>query len=147
MPSNVLTRYESACRGGHEQVQMLLHLYQQLEEDAGGALTEQLNGHIRSEQLRRDRDMLAKKLSQLDLLQTEPDPEREKLLGLFTDLKRAFTADEGQTIRERLASEESEFLELVQEVADHDSDESIASSVRHTREAIALLTSLSGSGN
>jgi hypothetical protein len=147
MSGNVLTRYESACRGGHEQAQLLLHLYQHLVDDAEDALTEQLNVQSRSKQLRRDRDLLAKKLSQLDLLQTEPDPEREQLLELFTDLKRAFTTDDEQAISERLASEESEFLKLVEEVAEHDNDESVASSVGQTREAIALLASLSGSGH
>ena len=147
MTNKVLTRYESACRSGHEQAQLLLHLYEQLVDDAEDSLIRQLNVHNRSKQLRRDRDILSEKLSQLDLLQTEPDPEREKLLDLFTDLKRAFTADNAHTISERLAREESEFLELIQEVAEHDSDESVANSVAETGAVIGLLNSLAESGS
>lgn len=147
MPNNILTKYQSACRGGHEQAQLLLHLYEHLGEDVADSLIARLNVNDRLKQLRRDRDILLEKLSELDLLQTEPDPEREKLLEIFTDLKRAFTADDEHAIGDRLAREESEFLKLVQEVAEHDSDESVASSVSQTRAAVELLNSFSGSSN
>lgn len=147
MSNNVLTKYESACRGGHEQAQLLLHLYEHLVEDTGDSLIERLKVNNRLNELRHDKEILSEKLSQLDLLQTEPDPEREKLLELFTDLKRAFTADDEHAISDRLAREESEFLDLVQEVAEHNSDESIASSLVQTRAAIELLASLAKTGN
>ncbi len=146
MPNNVLTKYESACREGHEQAQLLLHLYEHLVDDAEDSLIEKLNVHSRSKQLRRDREVLSEKLAQLGLLQTEPDPEREKLLDLFTDLKRAFTDDDEHTISDRLAREESAFLELVQEVAGHDTDVSVTNSVAETRSAIERLGSLSEFG-
>lgn len=147
MPNNVLTRYESACRGGHAQAQMLIHLYEQLVEDVPDSLIARLNINDRLKQLRRARDSLSAKLSELDLLQTEPDPEREKLLELFTDLKRAFTADDEHAIGDRLAREESEFLEFVQEAAEHASDELVESIVVQTRAAIELLKAHTKSGN
>ncbi len=147
MPNHVLTKYQSACREGHAQAQLLLHLYEQLADDERGTLIERLNVGNRLNELRRDRNLLSEKLSQLDLLQTEPDPEREKLLELFTDLKRAFTADDEHAISDRLAKEESAFLELLQEVAGHDSDQSVGTSVAQTRAANELLNSLSQSGD
>lgn len=147
MPNNVLTRYESACRGGHAQAQLLLHLYEQLIEDVAGSQIARWNINDRLKQLRRARDSLSEKLSELDLLQTEPDPEREKLLELFTDLKRAFTADDEHAISDRLATEESEFLKFIQEVAEHASDESVENIVVQTRAAIDLLKSYTESGN
>lgn len=147
MPNSVLTKYESACRGGHAQAQLLLHLYKHLVAGTGDPLIERLNVNNRLKQLRHDRDLLSEKLSQLDLLQTEPDPERERLLELFTDLKRAFTADDQRAISDRLAREEAEFLDLVQEVAKHDSDKLVGSSVVQTRQAIELLNTLAESGN
>lgn len=147
MPNSVLTRYESACRGGHAQAQLLMHLYEQIVEDVPDSLIARLNISDRLKQLRRARQSLSEKLSELDLLQTEPDPEREKLLELITNLKRAFTADDEHAINDRLATEESEFLKFVQEVADQASDELVGHIVVQTRAAIELLKSHAVSGN
>lgn len=147
MPNNVLTRYESACRGGHAQAQLLMHLYEQIIEDVPDSLIARLNINDRLKQLQRARDSLSTKLSDLDLLQTKPDPEREKLLELYTDLKRAFTADDEHAISDQLAREESEFLKFVQEVAEHANDELVESVVAQTRAAIELLKSHTESGN
>lgn len=147
MPNNVLTRYESACRGGHAQAQLLTHLYEQLVEDVAGSLIARLKISDRLKQLRCARDTLSEKLLELGLLQTEPDPEREELLDLFTDLKRAFAADDEHTIADRLTREESEFLEFVQEVVEHASDELVESIAVQTRAAIELLKSHTESGN
>lgn len=147
MPNSVLTRYESACRGGHAQAQLLMHLYEQIVEDVPDSLIARLNISDRLKQLRRARHSLSEKLSELDLLQTEPDPEREKLLELITNLKRAFTADDEHAINDRLATEESEFLKFVQEVADQASDELVEHIVVQTRAAIELLKSHAVSGN
>ncbi len=147
MPNNVLTRYESACRGGHAQAQLLTHLYEPLVEDATGSLIARLKIDDRLKQLRHARDTLSGKLAELDLLQTEPDPEREELLDLFTDLKRAFAVDDDHTIGDRLAREESEFLKFAQEVAEHASDELMENTAAQTRVAIELLKSHTESGN
>lgn len=147
MPNNVLTRYESACRGGHAQAQLLMHLYEQIIEDVPDSLIARLNINDRLKELRRAQHSLSEKLSELDLLQTEPDPEREKLLELFTNLKRAFTADDEHAISDRLAKEESEFLQVVHEVAEHTGDELVESIVEQTRAAIELLKSHAESGN
>lgn len=147
MPNNVLTRYESACRGGHAQAQLLMHLYEHIVKDVPDSLSDRLNISDRLSQLRRARHSLSEKLSELDLLQTEPDPEREELLELFTNLKRAFTADDEHAISDRLATEESEFLKFVVEVAEHASDELVESIVVQTRAAIELLKSHAESGN
>lgn len=147
MPNNLLTTYESACRGGHSQAQLLIHLYEQIAEDVPDSLTARLKINDRLKQLRQAQDSLSEKLSELDLLQTEPDPEREKLLEIFTNLKYAFTAEDEHTISDRLATEESEFLKFVQEVAEHASDKLVEIIVVQTRAAIALLTSHAESGN
>lgn len=147
MPNNVLTRHESACRSGHEQAQLLTHLYEQLVEDGAGPLIARLDISVRLKQLRHARDSLSAKLSELDLLQTEPDPEREELLELFNDLKHAFTADDEHAASDRLGRQESEFLEFVEEVAGHASDELMESIAVQTRGAIELLKSHTESGN
>jgi hypothetical protein len=139
MPETVLTEYQSACRAAYEQVQLLQHLYERLLDDESARLNAQLNVDERSRQLQRDQDILAVRLAKLDLLKSEPDPEKERLLELFTDLKRAFSNDDQRAIAERLIKEERDYLQFIQQAAGHDSDESLSDAVLQAHAAVEHL--------
>lgn len=139
MPEAVLTEYQSACRAAHEQVQLLRHLYERLLDDESARLNGQLNVDGRTRQLERDQNLLAGRLEKLGLLQSQPDPEKERLLELFTDLKRAFSDKDDRAVAERLIKEERNYLQFMQEAAGHDSDETLSDAILQTRAALAHL--------
>lgn len=142
MSNTLLTEQQSACRAAHEQVQMLQDLYKRLlgDEDERHAVRFRLDQ--RTGELLRDRNVLARKLEELDLLRTEPDPEREGILEVITELKRAFSLDDDNAVGERLIHEEQELLQLAKQLAQHDEDDAVAEIVRNTGEAIRHLESL-----
>jgi hypothetical protein len=140
MPETVLTEYQGACRAAHEQAQLLQHLYERLLDDESARLNAQLNVDERSRQLQRDQHVLAGRLAKLDLLKSEPDPEKERLLELFTDLKRAFSNDGERAIVERLIKEERDYLKFIRQAAGHDSDESLSHAVLQAHAAVEHLS-------
>ncbi|HUD96471.1 MAG TPA: hypothetical protein VMO24_02940 [Woeseiaceae bacterium] len=142
MPETVLTEYQSACRAAHEQAQLLRHLYERLLDDESALLNAQLNVDERTRQLERDQDLLAGRLEKLDLLKSQPDPEKERLLELFTDLKRAFSNEDNHAIAERLIKEERNYLKFIQQAAGHDSDESLSDAVLQTHAALGHLSTI-----
>lgn len=139
MPETVLTEYESACRAAHEQAQLLRHLYERLLDDESARLNARLNVDERSRQLERDQDLLAERLEKLGLLQSQPDPEKERLLELFTDLKRAFSDEDDRAVAERLIKEERDYLQFIQEAVSHDSDETLSDAILQTHAALTHL--------
>lgn len=139
MENAVLTERQSACRAAHEQVQLLQHLYSRLAADGQ---VEGIEADRRLNELRDDRQLLAGKLKQLGILRTEPDPEREGLLELAAELKRALGADDQGAVGRRLATEEREFLRLCEQLGAQDEDEQIVESIDRTRAAIGRLGSM-----
>ena len=140
MENTVLTEHESACRAAHEQVQLLQHLYGRLAEENGGR-HQGFDRRRRMDELRRDREALVARLKTLGLLRTEPDPEREGLLGIATELKQAFGGRNGDAVTDRLVTEEREFLRLCEQLASHDDDQKIDEIIDRTRVAIEGLQS------
>lgn len=138
MESTVLTEHQSACRAAHEQVQLLQHLYTRLAEQ-DGAGDGRIDERGRMQELRQDRQRLVAKLKGLGLLRTEPDPEREGLLDIATELKRAFGSTEDDAVVDRLVTEEREFLRLCEQLAAHDDDEQIVETIDRTYAAIERL--------
>jgi hypothetical protein len=141
MENTVLTERQSACRAAHEQVQLLQHLYGRLAEEHGSH-QEIIDERRRTDELREDRQMLVAKLKSLGLLRTEPDPEREGLLDIATELKRAFGGRNVEAVTGRLATEEREFLHRCQQLADHDDDDAIGVAIERTQAAIERLESV-----
>jgi hypothetical protein len=137
--NTVLTEHQSACRAAHEQVQLLQHLYARLAEQ-DGAGDERIDAGGRIQELREDRQRLVTKLKKLGLLRTEPDPEREGLLDIATELKRAFGGTDDDALVVRLVTEEREFLRLCEQLAAHDDDEQIVETIDRTHAAIKRLS-------
>lgn len=143
MNNAVLTDRQSACRAAHEQAELLQHLYDDLFGDAGGDRCAAFQLDRRLQELRTASRLLAGKLSQLGLLRTQPDPEREGLLEVLTGLKQAFGAGDERAASDRLLAEEQEFLKLNEQLAEHDEDDALAATIKDTRAAIARLEELS----
>ena len=141
MPNTLLTEYQSACRAAHEQVQMLQDLYQHLSGNEKLPAIASIDVSERVRQLRAYEEILSRKLREQDLLPTRPDPEREGLLELMTELKAAITGGgDRPATDERLAAEESELLQLTEQILQHEEDEAIRDARASTREAIASLS-------
>lgn len=139
MSGTLLTDFQSACRAAHEQVQMLQDLYEHLGgADSGGTRTS-IDAQKRMTELRDLEELLARKLREQDLLPTRPDPEREGLLELITGMKASVTGEARPAADERLAAEETELLQHVEQMLKEDDDASIGKACARTREAVAQL--------
>lgn len=139
MPSTVLTEFQSACRAAHEQVQMLKDLYEHLCGPQSHLAAASIDVEHRVAELTSLQEVLSQKLEQQDLLPTQPDPERESLLELITGVKATVTGEEKPAADERLATEESELLQYVEKILEHDNDVSLEEARARTRDAIARL--------
>jgi hypothetical protein len=137
MPNTLLTDFQGACRAAHEQVQMLQDLYEHLCGPDSAAAS--IDADERLAELRDFQDVLSQKLEEQDLLPTRPDPEREGLLELITGVKAAVTGEEKPAADERLASEESELLQHIEKMLEHDKDAALEEARGRTRDAIARL--------
>jgi hypothetical protein len=146
MPNTLLTEYQSACRAAHEQVQMLQDLYQHLSGKEHVHAIASIDVPERLRQLRDYQEILSRKLQEQDLLPTQPDPERESLLELVTELKAAITGGDRPATGERLAAEESELLQLTEQILRHDVDGAVRQARARTREAIASLLASANAG-
>lgn len=140
MENTVLTEHESACRAAHEQVQLLQHLYARLAEENDGR-HQSIDRRRRMDELRTDRQALVARLKALGLLRTEPDPEREGLLGIAAELKQAFAGRNGDAVTDRLLTEECEFLRLCEQLAGHDDAGALGEIIDRTRAAVERLQS------
>jgi hypothetical protein len=140
MASTVLTEFQGACRAAYEQVQMLQDLYEHLAGQAGHRDLTSINVDQRIGELRHFQELLSGKLQQQDLLPTRPDPEKEGLLELLTELKAAFGGANRPAASERLAAEEAELLQATGQLLAHEQDEAIADAHARTRDAIARLS-------
>jgi len=140
MPGTVLTEYQSACRAAHQQVQMLEDLYEHLAGKENLRAVASVDVERRIRELRSFQETLAQKLEEQELLPMRPDPEREGLLELLTDVKAAFSGDDRPAADDRLTAEESELLQLTEQMLAHDDDAAIAEACAGTREAIARLS-------
>lgn len=140
----VLTDHQLACRGAHEQVQFLRHLY---EDILGGQVECELAGidaETRGQELQEFQRLLSGKLKELELLPTRPDPEKEGMIEFFTKIRQALTEDENQPVGGRLVTEECELLRLSESLSSHDRDAAIDAHIERSRAAIdALRSSLS----
>jgi hypothetical protein len=136
----VLTEYQGACRGAHQQVQLLQDLYEHLAGKGNLPAVASMDAGERIRELRAYEEALARKLEEQELLPMRPDPEKEGLLELITDLKAAFGSDDRPAAYERLAAEESDLLHLTEQMLQHDDDASIREGRARTREAIARLS-------
>ena len=92
MADLILSDYQTALRAAHEQVQLLEHIYEDVDEDATARLAE----------LRDYRDALAAALGDEDVLPTAPDPEREALKRLLERIHSALSSGD----RSQVTSEE-----------------------------------------
>jgi hypothetical protein len=136
MSNIVLTEYQSACRAAHEQVQLLQDLYEQLSGTTGAA-----DVHL-DERLAELRDFLAilsRELERQDLLPTQPDPEKEEVLEIFTEFKERFTPENHSAIKERLASEEKELLSLGEKLLTNDHPALLDDCLARSRDAVRRL--------
>jgi hypothetical protein len=140
MANTLLTEFQGACRAAYEQVQMLQDLYEHLAGRAGHPDLTSINVDQRIGELRHFQDLLSGKLQQQDLLPSRPDPEKEGLLELITELKAAFGGENPPAASERLAAEEAELLQATGQMLAHEQDEAIADAYARTREAIARLS-------
>jgi len=140
MPGTVLTEYQSACRAAHQQVQMLEDLYEHLAGKENLRAVASVDVERRIRELRSFQETLAQKLEEQELLPMRPDPEREGLLELLTDVKAAFSGDDRPAADDRLTAEESELLQLTEQMLAHDDDAAIAEACACTRDAIARLS-------
>jgi hypothetical protein len=139
MPGTVLTELESACRAAHQQVQMLKDLYKHLAERENPRAVVSVDIEQRIRELASFEDTLSRKLEQQELLPMRPDPEKEGLLELFTDVKAAFSGDERPAADDRLTVEEGELLQLTEQILKHDDDDAVAEACSRIRDAIARL--------
>jgi hypothetical protein len=140
MSNTFLTDFQSACRAAHEQVQMLQDLYDHLCGPESQFAAASIDADERLAELRVFEQVLAQKLKEQDLLPTQPDPERESLLELITGMKATVTGEEKPAADERLASEESELLQHIDKMLEHDGDAALEKARGRTREAIAKLS-------
>ena len=140
MPNTLLTDFQSACRAAHEQVQMLQDLYEHLCGPQSHFAAASIDVDDRVSELRHFQEVLSQKLKQHDLLPTQPDPERESLLELITEMKATVTGEEKPAADERLASEESELLQHIEKMLEHDDDAALEEARGRTRDAIARLS-------
>lgn len=147
MPNTLLTDFQSACRAAHEQAQLLQDLYEHLCEPESNVAAASIDAGSRRAELRSFEEVLAQKLKEQDLLPTQPDPERESLLEFVTGVKATVTGEEKPAADERLASEESELLQHIEKMLEHDNDASVEKARGRTREAIARLSAAEGNGN
>ena len=139
MPNTLLTGFQSACRAAHEQVQMLQDLYDHLcgpERQFAASI----DADERLAELHDFEQVLSQKLKEQDLLPTQPDPERESLLEWITGMKATVTGEEQPAADERLASEESELLQYIETMLEHDGDAALEEGRGRTRDAIARLS-------
>jgi hypothetical protein len=139
MPNTLLTEFQSACRAAHEQVQLLKDLYEHLCGPQSHLAAASIDVEHRVAELTSLKDVLSQKLEQQDLLPTQPDPERESLLELITGVKATVTGEEKPAADERLATEESELLQHIEKMLEHDDDASLEEARSRTRDAIARL--------
>lgn len=139
MPGTVLTEYQGACRAAHQQVQMLQALYEHLAAKDTFRAVASIDVDRRIRELRSFEKTLAAKLKEQELLPMQPDPEKEGLLELFTDVKAAIRGNERPAADERLTAEESELLDLTEKVLAHDDDAEVAEAGAAIREALARL--------
>jgi hypothetical protein len=139
MPNTLLTEFQSACRAAHEQVQMLKDLYEHLCGPQSHHAAASIDAKHRVAELTSLQEVLSQKLEQQDLLPTQPDPERESLLELITGVKATVTGEEKPAADERLATEESELLQHIESMIEHDDDASLEEARARTRDVIARL--------
>lgn len=98
MSEVILSDYQTALRATHEQVQLLEHIYSDLDEGTEERLAE----------LRDYRRALLAALRDEDILPTEPDPEREALKLLLESVRGALSSGD----RTELTSEEESLDDL-----------------------------------
>jgi hypothetical protein len=142
MPGTVLTEYQSACRAAHQQGQMLMDFYEHLAGKENFHAVASIDIDRRIRELRTLQETLSRKLEEQELLPMHPDPEKEGLLELFTHVKAAFSGDDRPAADDRLIAEESELLQLIERVLEHDGDAEIAEACAGTRNAIARLSAV-----
>lgn len=140
MPGTVLTEYQSACRAAHQQVQLLQDFYEHLVGRENFRAIASIDVDRRLEELRSLEETLSRKLEEQELLPMRPDPEKEGLLELFTDVKAAFGSDDRPAADERLTSEEGELLQLTEQVLAHDNDAAVAEACSGIRDLLARLS-------
>ena len=140
MPNTLLTEFQGACRAAYSQVQMLQDLYAHLAGQEGHRDLASIDVDERIRELRSFQGLLSDKLKEQDLLPTRPDPEREGLLELITEIKAAFGSDNRPAASERLAAEETELLQAAEQILAHEQDEALADARARTRDAIARLS-------
>jgi hypothetical protein len=140
MPGTVLTEYQSACRAAHQQVQLLRNLYEHIARKENLRAVASIDVDRRIRELRSFQETLSRKLEEQELLPMHPDPEKEGLLELLTDVKAAFSGDDRRAADDRLTAEESELLRLTEQMLAHDEDAAVAEACAGTRDAIARLS-------
>lgn len=140
----VLTDHQLACRGAHEQVQFLRHLYEDILDRRVECELAGVDAATRGRELQEFQRLLSGKLKELELLPTRPDPEKEGMIEFFTKIRQALTEDENQAVGGRLVTEECELLRLSESLSGHDRDAAIDAHIERSRAAIdALSASLS----
>jgi len=142
MANTLLNQFQGACRAAYSQVQLLQDLYEYLASQEGHRDLTAIDVDKRIRELQSFKELLSEKLRQQDLLPTRPDPEREGLLELITEVKAAFGGDKTPAASERLAAEEAELLQTAGQMLAHEEDEAIADAHARTRDAIARLSAL-----
>ena len=140
MPGTVLTEYQSACRAAHQQVQLLQNLYEHIAGKENLRAVASIDVDRRIRELRSFEETLSRKLEEQELLPMHPDPEKEGLLELFTDVRAAFSGNDRRAADDRLTAEESELLRLTEQMLAHDDDAAVAEACACTRDAIARLS-------
>lgn len=98
MADLILSDYQTALRAAHEQVQLLEHIYEDVDLDAASRLAE----------LRNYRSALEAALRDEDVLPTQPDPEREALKRLLERVQDALTSGD----RSQMTTEEEALDDL-----------------------------------
>lgn len=140
----VLTDHQLACRGAHEQVQYLRHLYEGILDGQVECELAGIDAQTRGQELQEFQRLLSGKLKELELLPTQPDPEKEGMIEFFTKIRQALTEDENQPVGGRLVTEECELLRLSESLSSYDRDAAIDVHIERSRAAIdALRSSLS----
>lgn len=140
MPNTLLTGFQSACRAAHEQAQMLEDLYESLCGPESRLAASSIDAELRIAELRELQELLSVKLKEQDLLPTRPDPERESLLELITGMKAGATGEGQPAVAQRLATDESELLQHIENMLEHDDDASLEEARARTRDVIARLS-------
>lgn len=142
MSGFVLNEYQSACRAAHEQVQLLEDLYGRLVETLAPESGEGFRSDERAGELRWFRSLLHAMLRDENLLPKQPDPEREELLELLTEVKEVFSADERAAVSERLITEEYGLLRLGEQIRERRRSAALENELERTRSAIDRLERL-----